>query len=994
MTRVSAPPPVSDALADPDDRIRQAPRNHWLRLDLLLQALAAGRVEEAWRRFEALTQSGQLGPDVLGPVRGMIAQALAGAPPLRLDLPADYHRLLPGKPFQTRLAALAGPGGRPAAFPPDMVLPPLTGDGNDFTFIADAARSWAFTPARPDLRLHLVLQVAEAADLQALAAGLAVQTWPADRCRITVFAPAGLHGRALPPGTQWREGRVQAADAASLAEGAEGLVFLSGGTRPDPLLLERVARHLALSSRLWLAFVPVGNFQGAEPQYRPTILSDGVIHGAWSGDRFPHRRCRSLNFAAPAALFRRLGGFDPRFQGAERGVAELAFRATQAGAWIMPMAVNGPVAQPGPDDSPAADQLLFAGLCPADRRGGELRHEVPKVSIYIPAYKAERYLRDAIDSVLGQDYADLEICVADDGSPDATRAVLESYGAEPRLRWVSNRNGGIGFASNSAIRLARGQYIGQLDSDDRLKPGAVRRLADYLDEHPKIGCVYSSCERIDAAGNYLHDEYSFPEFSREKMMLTSIAHHFRMFRRQVWERTETFREDIVNAVDYDMFLKMSEVARFHHIEEMLYQRRWHGENTSSVNEAFQSTNTHVVQRKALDRLGLDTAWDVHVPDPEKPREVTYRRRAPGDRVFFWPDYSRANPYQRLLYAKARAREDGPEFIGAPIDAALAAAEAVEPGAPGQIVFHLHWLNKVMEKARTAGDAAAAAEEFLAKLRRFRFLGGRLVWTIHNIVSHDLPFPWIETAMAREIVALADAVHIHSLASLPEIEAQFAIPRDKLHVAPHGSYLGAYPDFIGRAVARDLLGIAASDEVILFLGQVRPYKGLEPLLGAFRGLLAERPRARLVLAGQGRREALLQAVDLEPEVQARVTHVNRFIDEMELQLFFRAADVAAFPYRSILTSGSLLMALSFGVPVVIPEFGMTREVLAGSGAGVLYGAAGGADALAGALQQIWVRGDAGQFPAMAAAARRRAADYDWADLSAVLLGGGSGGGFGR
>ena len=74
------------------------------------------------------------------------------------------------------------------------------------------------------------------------------------------------------------------------------------------------------------------------------------------------------------------------------------------------------------------------------------------------------------------------------------------------------------------------------------------------------------------------------------------------------------------------------------------------------------------------------------------------------------------------------------------------------------------------------------------------------------------------------------------------------------------------------------------------------------------------------------EALLQAVDLEPEVQARVTHVNRFIDEMELQLFFRAADVAAFPYRSILTSGSLLMALSFGVPVVIPEFGMTREHL--------------------------------------------------------------------
>src|SRR5699024_4540363 len=115
------------------------------------------------------------------------------------------------------------------------------------------------------------------------------------------------------------------------------------------------------------------------------------------------------------------------------------------------------------------------------------------------------------------------------------------------------------------------------------------------DENPDIACAYASCERVDAAGDYIKDEYSWPVFSREKMMITSIAHHFRMFRRYAWERTTKFREDIVNGVDYDIFLKMSEVGKFHHIDEKLYQRRWHGENTSHVNEHHQTANTYRVQ---------------------------------------------------------------------------------------------------------------------------------------------------------------------------------------------------------------------------------------------------------------------------------------------------------------------------------------------------------------------------------------------------------------
>lgn len=215
-------------------------------------------------------------------------------------------------------------------------------------------------------------------------------------------------------------------------------------------------------------------------------------------------------------------------------------------------------------------------------------------------------------------------------------------------------------------------------------------------------------------------------------MITSIAHHFRMFRRQTWERTTGFREDIVNGVDYDIFLKMSELGAFRHVEEKLYQRRWHGENTSHVNEHHQTANTHRVQREALARQGLSRFWDVHVPDPEKPRNVTYQLRPDTRMVVFWPDYSRSNPYQKLLYGKLRQTA---EVVAGDIDAALRVIDT--KAAPAEnVTFHLYWLNALFRKVTTEEAARTAAETFVTKLVRLRLAGARLIWTIHNTLSHD------------------------------------------------------------------------------------------------------------------------------------------------------------------------------------------------------------------------------------------------------------------
>ena len=219
----------------------------------------------------------------------------------------------------------------------------------------------------------------------------------------------------------------------------------------------------------------------------------------------------------------------------------MCFRLYNRGCYLRP--VPTPEVRDFHVEDAGADSALFSQLCPNhwDRRRDGI-FEVPKVSVYIPAYNAGRYIVRAVESVLEQDVQDLEVCIADDGSRDDTLHQLEHrFGDNPRVRWSTNANGGIGFASNRAISMARGLYIGQLDSDDCLKPGAIRTLAAYLDENPNAVCCYSSCERVDPDGEFLQKEYSWPVFSREKMMITSITHHFRMFRKQAWERTEKFR---------------------------------------------------------------------------------------------------------------------------------------------------------------------------------------------------------------------------------------------------------------------------------------------------------------------------------------------------------------------------------------------------------------------------------------------------------------------
>ncbi|TKB46104.1 glycosyltransferase family 2 protein [Thalassotalea mangrovi] len=236
---------------------------------------------------------------------------------------------------------------------------------------------------------------------------------------------------------------------------------------------------------------------------------------------------------------------------------------------------------------------------------------VPLVSFYIPAYNCEDYIERCVDSALNQTVTDIEVCICDDGSTDNTLKILKArYGSNPRVRIMSQQNGGIAKASNSAVKMCRGYYIAQLDSDDYVEPDAVELcLNEFMKDH-SLACVYTTNRNVDGDGNLIANGYNWPEFSREKLTTAMILHHFRMFTARAWYLTSGFDETIENAVDYDMYLKISEVGPIKHINKISYNRTLHGENTSIKKLGKQKENHFKVVNKTFERQGINQ-WNYH-----------------------------------------------------------------------------------------------------------------------------------------------------------------------------------------------------------------------------------------------------------------------------------------------------------------------------------------------------------------------------------------------
>jgi beta-1,4-mannosyltransferase len=228
------------------------------------------------------------------------------------------------------------------------------------------------------------------------------------------------------------------------------------------------------------------------------------------------------------------------------------------------------------------------------------------------------------------------------------------------------------------------------------------------------------------------------------------------------------------------------------------------------------------------------------------------------------------------------------------------------------------------------------------------LRGRVVWTVHNLAAHESRDPGGDLAARRYLARRAARLIAHCGAARAAVGASYRVAEERVEVIPFGTFAGSYPNRAARDESRRRLGVDGDRFVFLFLGSLRPYKGIEELLESFA--LVPEPRKQLLVAGHASDEGYLEEVRRRAAASPGVRLEARFIADDELQFFFNAADAVVLPFREVLTSASLVLAMGFGRMVVAPRLGCIPEYADPAGS-VLYDPARPgalAEALAGAL----------------------------------------------
>jgi beta-1,4-mannosyltransferase len=243
------------------------------------------------------------------------------------------------------------------------------------------------------------------------------------------------------------------------------------------------------------------------------------------------------------------------------------------------------------------------------------------------------------------------------------------------------------------------------------------------------------------------------------------------------------------------------------------------------------------------------------------------------------------------------------------------------------VVHLHWLEFIApsDGRPVTGLARTLARQtkLAAGLCWLRLRGVKVVWTVHNLAPHEPVRPHLERVLGRVVSRLADHVIAHSQYAKARIEQRWG-RLSTITVIPHANYIGVFPPAQRpRAQMRERMHIPADAFVFLAFGQVRPYKRLPELVEAFSAL----PGAdlRLVIAGRAVVAAEAERVRRAAAADPRVMLELRDIPDAEVTGLHRAADAGVLAYRDVFSSGALLLALSHGLPVVVPDEGTAREV---------------------------------------------------------------------
>lgn len=272
-----------------------------------------------------------------------------------------------------------------------------------------------------------------------------------------------------------------------------------------------------------------------------------------------------------------------------------------------------------------------------------------------------------------------------------------------------------------------------------------------------------------------------------------------------------------------------------------------------------------------------------------------------------------NPYQYLLYTEV-------EKLGSDVDRFCFRNILFRR----YDIIHVHWPES-NRLSKNLPLALSYSGFFLFLLVFGKIKGAKIVWTVHNMVPHDKRWPRLLKIHFYLFTLLVDGIIAMNELTATSVSIVYTnLKGKKVKEIKHGNYKGYYQNQITENEAKKQLNISETARVCLFLGQIRPYKGIEQLVNIFETI--DNPDFLLLIAGSlsesggNYKEQLSQLSD-----DKRIKFDFKFVPDVELQLYFNACDLVILPFKSILNSGSMLLALSFNKPVLLPNHESVKEI---------------------------------------------------------------------
>lgn len=224
----------------------------------------------------------------------------------------------------------------------------------------------------------------------------------------------------------------------------------------------------------------------------------------------------------------------------------------------------------------------------------------PMVTVLMSVYNGERFLKEAIDSILNQTFTDFEFLIINDGSTDRSVEIIESY-EDPRIRLINNEKNLKLIASlNKGISLARGKYIARMDCDDISMPDRLEKEVNFLENSLDYGLVGTYYTVIDGEGK---DQYNVSYPSSNELIKLFLSLNCPLAHGSIMGRTELFKQNLYGSEesyaveDYELWTRMSKVTKIHNIPEYLFKYRIYGESFSDTKTQLMYNQTLEISKK-------------------------------------------------------------------------------------------------------------------------------------------------------------------------------------------------------------------------------------------------------------------------------------------------------------------------------------------------------------------------------------------------------------